>query len=56
MSSIQYIDLRANQLSTLPESMINLTQLTKLDLRWNNFTTKPSIINKLRDNGCIVFI
>lgn len=56
MISIQYIDLRANQLSTLPESMINLTQLTKRDLRWNNFTTEPSIINKLRDNRCIVFI
>jgi hypothetical protein len=50
------MDLRANRLSGLPESMSRLRRLEKLDLRWNQFRAVPAWIRKLESRGCIVYL
>jgi Leucine-rich repeat (LRR) protein len=49
-----YIDLRNNQLTTLPESICKLPNLEKLDLRWNHQMQRPNWIRYLEEKGCII--
>ncbi|MNG40492.1 Leucine Rich repeats (2 copies) [compost metagenome] len=50
------MDLRANRLSALPDSLAELTQLQRLDLRWNNFAEMPAVLEPLIAQGCLVHI
>ncbi|MET4860153.1 hypothetical protein [Morganella morganii] len=43
-------------MSTLPDSLAALTQLRKLDLRWNNFSVIPPVAEKLQAAGCRVLL
>ncbi|MEL5401797.1 hypothetical protein PTQ96_03815 [Serratia ureilytica] len=40
----------------MPESLGELSRLRKLDLRWNDFTHTPNVIEILRARGCMVHI
>jgi hypothetical protein len=55
LKHLRFLDLRANRLSTLPESLSALHRLEKLDLRWNHFQSLPAWIVKLERRGCIVY-
>ena len=41
--------LNSNQLTTLPESIGNLTSLQILELKWNNLTTLPESFWRLKN-------
>jgi Leucine-rich repeat (LRR) protein len=56
LKQLRFLDLRANRLSALPESLAELHRLEKLDLRWNQFQTVPFWIDTLKDRGCIVYL
>nr|MDJ0904031.1 COR domain-containing protein [Xenococcus sp. MO_188.B8] len=47
LSNLTSLDLEANQLSTLPESISKLSNLTSLNLRANQLSTLPESISKL---------
>ena len=47
ISNLKSLDLRGNQLTTLPESIGNLKNLKSLDLRGNQLTTLPQSIGNL---------
>ena len=53
---MRFLDLRANQLWSLPESVRRLHQLEKLDLRWNKFDIYPAWLEELQQRGCIIHI
>jgi hypothetical protein len=48
--------LRANKLTTLPDSLAQLTHLEKLDLRWNKLSHEPAWLPQLSQHGCTVFV
>ena len=50
------MDLRANRLSSLPESLSKLHKLEKLDLRWNQFRKRPCLDQSTEKRGCIVYL
>ncbi|NHB95242.1 hypothetical protein [Photorhabdus stackebrandtii] len=54
LSELTTLDLRANNLSTLPDSFIDLHNLKKLDLRWNSFSEVPYGVFILMERGCLV--
>jgi len=49
-----YIDLRENQLTSLPDSIRELHSLEKLDARWNGLPETPWL-EELRQRGCVVY-
>lgn len=54
-TSLIELDLRSNQLRTLPKSLLELENLQRLDLRWNHELVIPSWIADLGRKGCIVY-
>ena len=54
LSSLRILDLRHNNLTTLPETIGNLANLELLDLRENDLTSIPTEIWNLKNNskGC----
>jgi Leucine-rich repeat (LRR) protein len=56
LTSLRFLDLRANQLTGLPSGLAKLENLEKLDLRWNKKLSIPKWITKLAARGCLVYI
>jgi len=52
---LEYLDLRANLLITLPDELAQLTRLRKVDLRWNRLATYPPCLDALAKRDCIVY-
>jgi hypothetical protein len=46
---------RGNPLTSLPESLIALPRLEKLDLRWVTTLETPRWFSQLEANGCIIY-
>jgi len=55
LRSVRELDLRGNVLRTLPEWMLQLPDLEKLDLRWNPLDV-PAWIYQLEEQGCTVYV
>ncbi len=49
------LDLRANRFISLPQSIGELTKLEKLDVRWNNISSSPGVLQSLEQRGCVVY-
>ena len=47
--AIEYLQLKGNNLSILPEELEQLTDLISLNLEYNNFTEFPPVILKLHE-------
>jgi Leucine-rich repeat (LRR) protein len=54
MRQLMHLDLRENQLTSLPESIRELHSLEKLDARWNGLLEMPWL-KELRERGCVVY-
>ncbi|HAT46070.1 MAG TPA: hypothetical protein DCS90_13295, partial [Ktedonobacter sp.] len=52
---LTHLDLRANKLVSLPASIGDLTNLVKLDVRWNKLSSFPEWLQRLEERGCTVF-
>jgi hypothetical protein len=50
-----YLDLRANKLVSLPARIGELTNLEKLDVRWNKLSSHPEWFQRLEQRGCTVY-
>ena len=55
LRSLEYLDLRANALSDLPDDLENLTNLRKIDLRSNRLARYPHCLSMLAARGCLVY-
>jgi Leucine-rich repeat (LRR) protein len=55
LSSLTHLDLRANRLAVLPDSIGDLPKLEKLDLRWNKLSSLPEWMQRLEEGGCSVY-
>jgi Leucine-rich repeat (LRR) protein len=55
LSNLRFLDLRANQLTSLTEALAALPRLEKLDLRWNLFSSLPGWLGRLSERGCLVY-
>jgi Leucine-rich repeat (LRR) protein len=53
MRELRTLDLRANRLTSIPDWIVELPRLEKLDLRWNEVLEVPSA---LHDRGCFVLL
>ncbi|MBB0245429.1 hypothetical protein FNQ90_15300 [Streptomyces alkaliphilus] len=51
---LRHLDLRANRLTGLPATVLDLPALEKLDLRWNPFDPPPDLVAELERRGCAV--
>jgi Leucine-rich repeat (LRR) protein len=56
LQSLEYLDLRANALTAVPEDVHALPKLRKLDLRWNRLETVPANLRLLAERGCLVYM
>ncbi|CAI0773296.1 Leucine Rich repeats (2 copies) [Serratia rubidaea] len=60
LSALNVLSLANNAITQLPDTFCQLTQLCemknlrRLDLRWNNFTRYPAVIDRLIARGCMV--
>jgi len=54
LKRLRVLDLRANRLAALPDTLADLPALEKLDLRWNGFYEPPPVAEPLRAQGCVV--
>ncbi|MDQ4080464.1 MAG: leucine-rich repeat domain-containing protein, partial [Gemmatimonadota bacterium] len=55
LHALMHLDLRENQLTSLPDSLRDLSSLEKLDLRWNGLPDPPAWLDVLRARGCMVY-
>ena len=51
LRELRLLDLRANRLTSVPDWIVELPRLEKLDLRWNEVYDPPS---GLIERGCVV--
>ena len=51
LRELRLLDLRANRLTRVPDWIVELPRLEKLDLRWNEVFDPPS---GLIERGCVV--
>jgi len=56
LKGLRFLDVRANQLTELPESIAKLQALEKLDLRWNKALSIPKWVTKLEGQGCLIYV
>jgi hypothetical protein len=56
MRELRQIDLRENPVIHLPESVLALPRLEKLDLRWVATLEPPSWLGSLEAKGCAVYL
>ena len=57
LRELRLLDLRANRLTSVPDWIVELPRLEKLDLRWNEVFEYP--LNRrrgLRERGCVVLV
>ena len=55
LTNLRFLDLRANRLASIPDSLAKLRSLEKLDLRWNRLRTLPAVLSRLRARGCVIY-
>ncbi|WP_430649679.1 hypothetical protein [Bradyrhizobium retamae] len=55
MVELRQIDLRGNPVATLPEALLKLPRLEKLDLRWVTIS-RPSWFAELEERGCAIYL
>lgn len=53
---LRHLDLRGNQIASLPPALAEAPQLDKLDLRWNPLRGDLPVIRRLQDGGCLVHV
>jgi hypothetical protein len=53
---LRQIDLRENPVVHLPESLLALPGLEKLDLRWVTTLEPPGWLSNLEAKGCAVYL
>ena len=51
LRELRLLDLRANRLTAVPDWIVELPRLEKLDLRWNEVYDVPA---GLLERGCVV--
>lgn len=56
MRELRQIDLRGNPVTDLPEGLITLPRLEKLDLRWVTALEPPRWFSDLEAKGCMIYI
>ncbi|MCE3200065.1 hypothetical protein [Paenibacillus sonchi] len=56
MTNLLELDLRSNHLLEIPESLLEIKGLERLDLRWDHELNPPGWLHKLEANGCIVYL
>jgi Leucine-rich repeat (LRR) protein len=52
---LEFLDLRVNRLTAVPEEVRSRPRLRKLDLRWNKVRPLPDWVARLERNGCTVY-
>ncbi|MCB1113289.1 MAG: hypothetical protein KDK62_00855 [Chlamydiia bacterium] len=55
LKNLKYLDLRENELETLPDSLIELPHLEKVDARLNPRFFPPPWFDTLKSRGCLVY-
>ena len=55
LAELRLIDLRGNPLTSLPRTMLEMTRLEKLDLRWVRTLAWPGWLEELEGRGCLVY-
>ncbi|WP_443045992.1 hypothetical protein [Streptomyces sp. GQFP] len=48
--------MRSNRLTRLPDWVVEMPALEKLDPRWNPCEPSPSLLNQLERRGCVVLL
>jgi hypothetical protein len=56
LSELRQIDLRGNPVTILPECLLKLPRLEKLDLRWATTLNPPRWFAELEGRGCAVYL
>lgn len=55
MAELRQIDLRGNPIERLPETLLDLPRLEKLDLRWVTTLAPPAWFADLEARGCAIY-
>jgi hypothetical protein len=55
LSELRLLDLRGNPIASLPETLLEMPRLEKLDLRWVNSLEPTSWLSALERKGCCVY-
>ena len=53
LQSLRQLDLRGNPLTQLPESLLELPRLEKIDVRWVEISSR--VLDQLEARGCLVY-
>jgi Leucine-rich repeat (LRR) protein len=56
LESLEFLDLRANRLTSLPALVEDLPRLRKLDLRWNKLDARRAWQEEMTRRGCAVYV
>ena len=55
LANLLELDL-SNKLKELPDSLLEIEGLERLDLRWNHELRIPGWLGELEEKGCIVYL
>ena len=55
LSELCLLDLRGNPMKSLPETLLSMPKLEKLDLRWISTLEASPWLNELEQKGCSVY-
>jgi hypothetical protein len=55
LSELRLLDLRENPIEMLPESLLQMPRLEKIDLRWVHTLQALPWLDRLEDRGCLIY-